>query len=72
MENQPNWINNPTPSQVNIVTLLWAIAVLLLFGVMTDVLSVSPFQRKYVMLWFFMIGVTLLVVKVHQNFRKRK
>jgi hypothetical protein len=72
MENQPNWINNPTPSQVNIVTLLWAIAVLLLFVVMTDFLRISPLQGKNVMLWFLIIGATLMVAKVHQNFRKRK
>lgn len=72
MENQPNWINNPTPSQVNIITLLWAIAVLLLFVVMTDFLRISPLQGKNVMLWFLIIGATLMVAKVHQNFRKRK
>ena len=67
-----NWINNPSRKQMILFTLVYFIAILLLVLSMTNLFTESIIQKKYIMIYFLIIGSTLATIKVHQNYRKLK
>lgn len=61
---------NPTKKAVIIITILWVISNFLLLISITDLFTESFFQKKYVMIYFLMLGSTVAVVKLHRNYWK--
>jgi hypothetical protein len=67
-----NYIKNPSKKNLILFTLLWLISILLLTLIMTDVFVERFFQKKYLTLYFLIIGSTLSTAKVFINYRKNK
>ena len=67
-----NWINNPSRKQLLLFTLVYFIAILLLVLSMTNLFTESIIQKKYIMIYFLIIGSTLAIIKVHHNYWKLK
>jgi hypothetical protein len=65
-----NYINNPSKKNMILFTLLWLLGIILLTLSTTDLFSESFFQKKYLMIYFLMIGSTLKIVKLYINYWK--
>lgn len=51
---------------------VWFVSTLLLFAAMTDLFTQTPFQGKYLMIWFLLIASSFAVVRVLIAYRRRK
>jgi len=67
-----NWMKNPSRKQLILFTALWILANTLLILSMTDLLTESVFQGKYIMIYLLMIGSSLATFNLYRNFLKRK
>ena len=67
-----NWIKNPSKKQIVLISTLWIVGIFLLTISMTDFFSESIFQKKYVMVYFLIIGATLTTFTSHFNYWKSK
>ena len=67
-----NYINNPSKKNMILFTLLWLLGIILLTLSTTDFFSESFFQKKYLMIYFLMIGSTLTTAKLYINYWKNK
>jgi hypothetical protein len=67
-----NFIKNPTIKNLILFTLLWFVGILLLTLSTTDLFTESFFQKKYVIIYFLMIGSTIATGKLYFNYWKNK
>ena len=65
-----NFIKNPTIKNLILFTLLWFVGILLLTLSTTDLFTESFFQKKYVIIYFLMIGSTIATGKLYFNYWK--
>ena len=70
MQQPNNWINNPTKKQLIFTILLGLTAFILLLLSMTNLFTETPFQRKYFILDFLLIGSALSIYKVCRSYYK--
>lgn len=67
-----NFIKNPSIKNLILFTLLWFVGILLLTLSATDLFTESFFQKRYVMIYFLMIGSTIATGKLYINYWKNK
>ena len=67
-----NFITNPSKKILILFTSLWLLGITLLILAMTDLFTESILQRKYVMVYFLMIGSTIVTGKLYFNYWKNK
>ena len=70
MQQTNNWINNPTKKQLTLTILLGLTGFILLLLSMTNFFTETPFQGKYLILYFLLIGSALTVYKVCRSYYK--
>ena len=70
--NKRNFITNPSKKNLIIFTLLWFLGIVLLTLSATDLFTESFFQKKYVLIYFLMIGSTITTIKLYKNYWKNK
>lgn len=61
---QTNWTNNPTKKQLALTVIAGLTGFILLLLSMTNFFKETPFQGKYFILHFLLIGSSLTVYKV--------
>jgi hypothetical protein len=67
-----SFLTNPTKKHSILFGLLWFISIILLTLSITDLFTESFFQKKYVMMYFLMIGSTVATGKLYFNYWKNK
>lgn len=67
-----NFLTNPTKKHLILLGLLWFISIILLILSITDLFTESFFSKKYVMMYFLMIGSTVTMGKLYFNYWKNK
>ena len=67
-----NWINNPSRKQMILFSLVYFTGIVLLVLSMTNIFTESIIQRKYIIIYFLIIGSTIAAIKVHYNYWKLK
>ena len=67
-----NWFINPNKNFLIIFTILTSIGLLLTISAMTDFFNESPFQSKYLLLWFINIFSIIALIKLYNNYSKSK
>ncbi len=67
-----NWFKNPNKNIIIIFTILTFIGLLLTIIAMTDFFKESPFQSKYLLLWFINIFSIITLIKLYNNYSKSK
>ena len=67
-----NFIKNPTRKNLILFILLWFVGIFLLTLSTTDLFTESFFQKKYIMIYFLMIGSTITTGKLYYNYWKNK
>ena len=67
-----NFMKNPSIKNLVLFTLLWFVGILLLTLSTTDLFTESFFQKKYVMIYFLIIGSTIATGKLYFNYWKNK
>ena len=72
MNQSNNWINNPTKKQMILVVFLGFTGLVFLLLSMTNFFTETPFQGKYLVLYFLLLGSSLTVFKVCRNYYKDK
>jgi hypothetical protein len=70
--NKSNWIKNPTKKQMILVTIVWFVGVLLLVISMTDFFNTSIFNKKYILIYFLILGTSYIVYKIYFSYFKNK
>jgi uncharacterized membrane protein YjjP (DUF1212 family) len=68
--NYKSFYHNPTLKTIIIFSILWIISNTLLILSMTDLFTESLFQKKYLMIYFLMIGSTIATGKLFFNYWK--
>ena len=72
MQQNKNWINNPTKNQLLIVITIWLVGVLLLLLAMTNFFIELPFRKKYIFSYFLIVISTITVFQVYRAYKKSK
>jgi hypothetical protein len=67
-----NYIKKPTIKNLILLISLWSVGILLLTLSATDLFTESFFQKKYVAIYFLMIGSTIAIGKLYFNYWKNK
>lgn len=67
-----NFMKNPSIKSLILFTSLWFIGITLLTLSTTDLFTESFFKKKYVMIYFLMIGATIATGKLYFNYWKNK
>jgi uncharacterized protein involved in response to NO len=67
-----NFMQNPSIKNLVLITLLWFVGIILLTLSTTDLSTESFFQKKYVMIYFLIIGSTIAIGKLYFNYWKNK
>jgi len=67
-----NFMKNPSIKNLILITLLWFVGIILLTLSTTDLSTESFFQKKYVMIYFLIIGSTIVKGKLYFNYWKNK
>jgi hypothetical protein len=67
-----NFMKNPSIKNLILFTLLWFVGIILLTLSTTDLFTESFFQKKYVMIYFLIIGSTIATGKLYFNYWKNK
>ncbi len=67
-----NFIKNPSTKNMILFTFLWSLGIALLTFSITDLFTESFFQKKFLMIYFLMIGSTITIVKIYINYWKNK
>ncbi len=68
MQQTTNWTNNPTKKQLLLTVLLGLTSFILLLLSMTNFFTETPFQGKYLILYFLLIFSGLTVYKVCRTY----
>jgi len=66
------WTKNPTKKQVFVFSALGVVSFFLIIVSITDFFSRSFFQRGYFTIYFMMIVVTGIWIRLFRNYRKNK
>ena len=67
-----SFITNPSKKNLILFTSLWLFGLILLALSTTDLFTESFFQKRYVMIYFLMIGSTVATGKLYINYWKNK
>jgi len=67
-----SFLTNPTKKHLIIFGLLWFIGIALLTLSVTDLFTENFFQKRYVMMYFLMIGSSITTGKLYFNYWKNK
>ena len=62
-----NFLKHPSKKVLIVFTALWIIGISLLTLSMTDLFTEPFFQKKYFMLYFIIIGSTIVIGKLYVN-----
>ena len=65
-----NFLTNPTKKHLVVFGLLWLIGIMLLTLSMTDLLTESFFQKKYVVMYLYMMGSSMTTGYIYYNYWK--
>jgi len=66
-----SFLTNPTKKHLILFGLLWFVSIILLILSTTDLFTESFFQKKYVLIYFLMIGSTVATGKLYFNYLKK-
>ncbi|PCI08479.1 MAG: hypothetical protein COB73_06870 [Flavobacteriaceae bacterium] len=67
-----NFIKNPSKKNLILFTLLWFLGITLLILSTTDLFIENFLQKRYIMIYFLMIGSTIATVKLYMNYWRNK
>jgi len=67
-----NFINDPSIKTLIVFTLLWFLGIVLLTLSTTNLFTENFFRKKYIMIYFLMIGSTTAIGKLYYNYWKSK
>jgi len=67
-----NWMNNPSKKNVILFTGASFLGIALLILSTTNLFTESFFQKKYLLIYFLMIGSTVATIKLNINYWKNK
>lgn len=67
-----SFFTNPTKKHLVLFGILWFTSNTLLIMSITNLFAESFFQKKYVMIYFLMIGSTITTGKLYSNYLKKK
>jgi len=67
-----NFITKPSKKILILFTSLWIVGITLLILSMTDLFTESFLQKKYIMIYFLMIGSTITIGKLYFNYWENK
>jgi|694.fasta_scaffold25335_13 hypothetical protein len=70
MKQTNHWVNNPTKKQVTVFLLIGLTAFIFLLLAMTNFFTETPFQGKFLGLYFLLIGAGIAVYNVCRNYYK--
>ena len=71
-DKKESFLKNPTKKHLIIFGLLWFISIILLTLSITDLFTESFFQKKYVMMYFLIIGSSITTGRLYFNYWKNK
>ena len=72
MAQSNNWVNHPSKKQLILIILVAFVGIFLMLLSMTNFLTETPFQGKYVLMYLVIFGACLTVFKVCRNYFKNK
>jgi len=67
-----NWVENPTKKQAMTYGIIGILGMIMLLLSMTNFLTESPFQRKYITLFMLFISSALTTTSIIRNYLKNK
>lgn len=67
-----NWIEHPTKKQAMTYGIIGILGMIMLLLSMTNFLTESPFQKKYITLFMLFISVTFTTTRIIRNYLKHK
>lgn len=71
-DKKESFLTNPTKKHLIIFGLLWFISIVLLTLSITDLFTESFFQKKYVMMYFLILGSSITTGRLYFNYWKNK
>ena len=71
-ENRRSFITNPSKKKLILFTFLWLLGIILVMLSTTNLFTESFFQRKYIMIYFLIIGSTITIGMLYINYLKNK
>jgi hypothetical protein len=72
MRTKNNWVENPTKKQALTFSIIGILSMILLLLSMTNFLTESPFQGKYITLFMLFISSTYTTTRIIRNYVKNK
>ena len=67
-----NWVQNPTKKQAMTYGIIGILGMIMLLLTMTNFLTESPFQRKYITLFILFISSAFTTTSIIRNYLKNK
>jgi hypothetical protein len=67
-----NWVQNPTKKQAMTYGIIGILGMIMLLLSMTNFLTESPFQRKYITLFMLFISSAFTTTSIIRNYLKNK
>jgi hypothetical protein len=67
-----NWVENPTKKQAMTYGIIGILGMIMLLLSMTNFLTESPFQRKYITLFMLFISSAFTTTSIIRNYLKNK
>jgi len=69
---EKNWFENPTKKQTIIFSAIMFVGIVFSILSITNFLSESPFNKKYLPSFFLIISTTIAATQIISNYLKRK